>query len=110
MPIPGDQRAWDATVRGVDWVYGVEAETAPHDGQSLTRRLQLKQRDSGVDGILLAVRDTRTVRQFLDDAEAVLRPLFATTSREALSMLRAGKRPIGNSVVIVPRAVRRRPR
>src|SRR4051794_39747901 len=67
LPRPGDKRAWDATVGALDraWRYGVEAETRPSDGQDLTRRLMLKQRDGGLDGVLLVLPDTRTTRAFL---------------------------------------------
>ena len=33
LPNPGDQRAWDALIRGDGWRYGVEAELNPTDGQ-----------------------------------------------------------------------------
>ncbi len=108
LPMVGDQRAWDAMVRGSGWRFGVEAETAPRDGQALVRRLQLKERDGAVDGVLLAVRDTRTVRLFLEEAAGILRPMFPITSREALAKLRAGMAPTGNAIVIVPRRSERR--
>ncbi len=50
LPIPGDRRAWDGVIQGPGWRYGVEAETAPRDSQSLARRLSLKQRDGARDG------------------------------------------------------------
>lgn len=103
LPIPGDQRAWDAMLRGTDWRFGIEAESSPHDGQAVVRRLQLKQRDGAVDGVLLAVRDTRTVRRFLEEASPILTPMFTVRSRDALRCLRAGSRPAGNALVIVPR-------
>src|SRR5206468_1267450 len=65
LPIPGDRRAWDGLIRGPGWRFGVEAETAPRDSQSAARRLQLKERDSGVDGVLLVVRRTVQTRRFL---------------------------------------------
>ena len=103
LPIAGDARAWDGLVRGPDWRFGVEAESAPRDGQALVRRLQLKQRDGMVDGVLLALRDTRTVRSFLDEATPALAPMFTSRSRDALRHLRGGQRPDGNAIVIVPR-------
>lgn len=45
LPNPGDQRAWDAMIRGEGWRYGTEAELNPIDGQALIRRLTLKTRD-----------------------------------------------------------------
>jgi len=103
LPIVGDQRAWDCTVRGPDWLFGGEAETAPRDGQALIRRLHLKIRDGGVDGALLLVRDTRTVRQFLRETEELLLSQMPVRTREVLARLRAGERPEGSSIVVVPR-------
>jgi transcriptional regulator with XRE-family HTH domain len=102
LPHPGDQRSWDAMVLGPDWRFGVEAETAPADAQALLRRLRLKERDGVVDGALLVVRDTRRVRDFLAAGRDVLGPAFPTSARAALASLRAGSRPAGNAVIVVP--------
>lgn len=107
LPIPGDQRAWDALVSGTGWRFGVEAETAPRDGQAIARRIHLEERDGDVDGVVLIVRDTRTTREFLAGAAEYLAPQFPVRSREALLHLRRGGRPPGNAIVVVPR--RRRP-
>jgi len=107
LPIPGYQRAWDGIVRGPDWIFGAEAETAPHDGQALIRRFQLKIRDGGVDGALLLVRDTRTVRRFLGETNELLRSQLPVRTRDVLLRLRAGERPHGNAIVVVPRRSRR---
>jgi transcriptional regulator with XRE-family HTH domain len=106
LPAPGDQRAWDALISGRDWRLGVEAETAPRDAQALSRRIQLKLRDGGVDGVILALRDTRVVREFLDGAGDELLSLFPVGSRGAFAALRAGNRPSGNALVVVPRSGR----
>ena len=103
LPIAGDQRAWDGMVRGDGWRFGVEAESSPRDGQALVRRIQLKARDGAVDGVVLLLRDTRTTRLFLADAEPVLRPLFPMTTRTMLGALRRGAAPPGSGIVIVPR-------
>lgn len=103
LPNAGDQRAWDGTIRGPDWLFGAEAETAPRDAQALIRRLHLKVRDGGVDGVLLLVRDTRTVRSFLTETEAVLGPELPVRTREVFARLRAGARPDGSAIVVVPR-------
>lgn len=112
MPIHGDQRAWDATVGGAGrdqagvvrpWSYGVDAETLPRDAQALHRRLQLKQRDSGVTGVLLVLRDTRAVRTFLAAARPGLADAYPIPSYRALELLGAGVDPGGSAIVIVPR-------
>lgn len=101
LPRPGDPRAWDGLVRGTDWRYGAEAETHPTDGQALARRLELKVRDGGVDGVLLIVPATRHVRAFLAAAGDLLDPVFPIAGRRALELLRAGVDPGGNAIVVL---------
>jgi transcriptional regulator with XRE-family HTH domain len=108
LPIAGDQRAWDAMISTVDWRYGVEVETAPRDAQSLARRLQLKLRDGGVDGIILVVPDTRAVKEFLGVAAMELPALFPVAGATAAKQLRAGLDPGGNAVIVVRRGSRAR--
>jgi len=102
LPIVGDQRAWDAMLIGRGWRFGVEAETAPADAQAFARRIGLKERDGHVDGVLLVVRETRRVRAFLAAATPVFGPAFPVPAREALTSLRAGTKPVGNAIIVVP--------
>ena len=90
-------------VRRPEWRYAVEAETAPRDGQGLIRRLQLKLRDGDVDGLILVLRSTRTVAEFLDIARGALQALFTIDGRAALARLRVGADPGGNAIVVLPR-------
>ena len=108
FPIPGDQRAWDATINGPGWRYGVEAETGPTDAQALNRRLNLKQRDGGMDGVLLVLPGTRRVREFLAAAEPLLAPSFPIDGRRALELLHAGVDPGGSAIIVLPPASRPR--
>ena len=103
LPMDGDQRAWDATVSGTDWSYGVEAETLPRDAQALVRRLQLKLRDGGLNGVLLVLRDTRRTRQFMRAAADELAGAFPAPGRRASELLAAGLQPGGSAVILVPR-------
>ena len=57
--IPGDLRAWDATIVGPGFGVGVEAETRLRDLQAAARRTNLKQRDGELDHVILLVADTR---------------------------------------------------
>ena len=102
LPISGDLRAWDALVRGDAWVYGVEAETAPRDAQALVRRLQLKQRDGSVGGVLLILRKTVQTGRFLREAGDLVRAAFPVDGARALELLRAGVDPGGGAVIVVP--------
>lgn len=106
VPLPGfgDQRAWDGLVSGSGWRYGVEAETAPNDGQATLRRLALKQRDGQVDGVLLIVRDTRRTREFLREITAVAGSTFPIPGARAVELLRVGVDPGGSAIIMLPRA------
>lgn len=102
LPMPGDPRSWDGVIRGDGWQYGVEAETAPHDAQSLARRLQLKQRDGRVDGVVLLLRKTVQTRRFLNAAGELLGAAFPVDGVRALELLRAGVDPDGSSIIVLP--------
>lgn len=106
LPSPGDLRSWDGVVRGVDWRRGVEAETAPRDGQALARRIQLKERDGGVDGVILVLRATVQTRRFLREAGGLLASVFPVPGKRALALLGAGLDPGGNTIIVVPRRPR----
>lgn len=101
LPNPGDDRAWDAMVSGPDWRYGVEAETAPRDVQALSRRLALKLRDGGVDGILLVLPRTRRAREFLAASRGMLDAAFPLPGATALARLKDGLDPEGGSIILL---------
>jgi len=101
LPNPGDQRAWDAMIRGDGWRYGTEAELYPMDGQALIRRLTLKQRDGAVDGVILLLPDTRQARLFRHEFADLLASDFPISARTALEQLRAGADPGGSAIVII---------
>jgi transcriptional regulator with XRE-family HTH domain len=107
LPTRGDPRAWDGIVRGSEFIYGVEAETAPHDAQALLRRIHAKERDSDVDGVILLVRATLQTRRFLAEARDLLADSFPVDGSRALELLGAGVAPGGNAVIVLPP---RRPR
>lgn len=100
LPAAGDQRAWDALIRGDGWRYGVEAELNPIDGQALIRRLTLKQRDGLVDGMILLLPDTRQARIFRREFADVLAAQFPVPARAALKRLAAGRAPGGNVIIV----------
>ena len=98
----GDARAWDGFLRTADWRYGVEAETAPNDCQAMVRRIQQKERDSHVDGVILILRPTRQTRALLSAALPTLLDAFPVEGERAVSSLRAGVDPGGSAVIVVP--------
>ena len=103
LPDPRDLRAWDAAIvpRDRSWRYGVEAETHPSDGQDLARRLMRKQRDGGMDGVILVLPDTRTTRALLRDYAPLLTDQFPVPGEVALRRLTAGMNPGGNAVAVL---------
>jgi transcriptional regulator with XRE-family HTH domain len=101
LPRPGDPRAWDAMITLHPIRYGVEAESGPRDSQALVRRLQLKQRDGEVDGVILVLPRSRLSREFVAAGAATLDGAFPVTGGRALELLRAGIDPGGSAMVLI---------
>jgi hypothetical protein len=105
LPIEGDQRAWDAMIKGFSQgpsaTLPAEAETRIHDFQAQTRRIMLKCRDAGLDHVLLVVAGTRSNRRAITDAGAVVWELFPVPARSALASLAAGEHPGGSALVFL---------
>jgi len=101
LPGHGDQRSWDAMVRGTNWRYGIEAEMNPIDGQALLRRIHLKQRDGDVTGVILLLPETRTTRQFRSEFAVLLATEFSIHPRRALACLAVGRDPGGNTLIVL---------
>jgi transcriptional regulator with XRE-family HTH domain len=106
FPTPGDRRAWDALIRGVDsvsrdaWRVGVEAETRPNDLQALDRKLALKERDGGVNWLVLLLLASRHNRVLIAEYGSILRARFPLEGRRALELLAAGA-PLGANALIL---------
>lgn len=104
--VRGDLRAWDATLGGDDFRYGVEAETSPHDSQATARRIRLKIRDGDVTGALLVLADTVQSRRFLAAADDHLRASFPVDGDVALARLALGHDPGGSAIIVIRRSRR----
>jgi hypothetical protein len=100
LPIGADLRAWDGVIRGVDWQRPAEAETVLDDIQALERRLALKVRDGGVDGIILVIADTPRNRRALASAPGSF-SAFNRNARRVLSALATGRDPGGSSLILL---------
>jgi hypothetical protein len=87
-----------------DCRYGIEAETSPRDSQALTRRVQLKMRDGGVDGVILLLPRTRQTREFIERGAGTLGPAFPVAGSRALELLGAGVDPGGSAIVTLDRS------
>ena len=78
----------------------VEAETVLDDLQALERRLNRKQRDGGMDVLILLIADTRRNRRAIEVAPASFGE-FSRDARAVLGALRAGSRPSGSAIVFL---------
>ncbi len=101
IAIPGDRRAWDAVIAGEGWTVGVEAETRLRDIQRLLRRIALKQRDDGLDTVILLLAATRHNAALVAAYEADLRSVFPADGRHTLGRLAAGVPPDGSAVILL---------
>jgi len=100
LPNPRDARSWDLGLRLEAQRVGVEAETAIRDVQRLVRRMRARERDGGMDEVVLLLAGTRGNRALLPQLLEALGPRFQTSRRQILSALREG-RPIPGSGVIL---------
>jgi transcriptional regulator with XRE-family HTH domain len=99
--IPGDLRAWDASILGRDFGIGVEAETRLRDLQAAARRTNLKQRDGELDHVILLVADTRANRLALRLGATELSESFPVSQRDCLRALRDGRDPGGSAIIVL---------
>jgi transcriptional regulator with XRE-family HTH domain len=100
LPNPGDRRSWDLLLRLAAQLVGAELETRIRDVQWLTRRMRERERDGGVDHVLLVLSASAHNRRVLPELLEALGPEFATSPRAVLRALRDG-RPIPGSAVIL---------
>lgn len=101
LPLPGDQRAWDAVAVFADGRAAIEAETRIRDIQALERRIALKGRDGGIDLLVLLVAGTDANRRALATHRELLRDAFPLDSRVILAALESGHVPPANGIVIL---------
>jgi len=99
--IPGDRRAWDATIDLLGRRAGCEIENVVSDVQALERKLALKLRDGGVDVLILVVADTEANREILRRHREDLRALLPLDTRQVLGCLREGRLPGANGIVLL---------
>lgn len=101
LPTPGDRRSWDLLLRLPAQLIGVEAETRIRDMQRLVRHVHQRERDGGVDAIVLLLAATRTNRGLVDELREALGPIYATSPRAIMSALRSGQPVPGSGVVML---------
>ncbi|MGZ8501685.1 MAG: helix-turn-helix transcriptional regulator [Candidatus Limnocylindrales bacterium] len=101
LPIPGDPRAWDATISARGVAMAVEAETRLRDVQAVDRRIARKRRDGQLDLVILLVADTAANRRALAAAREALRASFPLDGRVVLPALVAGRLPAESGIVLL---------
>jgi hypothetical protein len=101
LPIAGDPRAWDGLGTFADGLLGVEAEARLGDVQAMDRRIGLKQRDGGIDRVVLLIADTQANRQALAAHREALRSRFPLDGRAVMRALRAGRRPDASGILVL---------
>ena len=99
--IPGDLRAWDATIVGPEFGIGVEAETRLRDLQAAARRTNLKQRDGELDHAILLIADTRANRSALRAGATELAEAFPLSQRDCLRALHEGRDPGASAIIVL---------
>jgi transcriptional regulator with XRE-family HTH domain len=99
LPAAGDRRAWDLLL-GLDPVpTAVEAESRLRDVQAVQRRIALKQRDGGIERVILLVNDTAFNRRVLALHREDLRVAFPLSGRDVLAAVVNGRSPAANGLV-----------
>jgi transcriptional regulator with XRE-family HTH domain len=103
VPLPerGDQRAWDVVLLGSTWRHALEVETRARDRQALDRRIALKDRDSGIDGVSLLLLDSRANREFVRLYGPLLQERFPVPAAAALEAIATGRDPGAGSVILL---------
>jgi transcriptional regulator with XRE-family HTH domain len=101
LPIPGDLRALDALTTLDGGRIAFEVETRLGDLQALTRKLLLKQRDSGVEVLILVAADTNHNRLILERERETLHETFPLERRAIATALRGGRLPRANGILTI---------
>lgn len=100
LPPPWDRRSWDLILRLAELLVGVEAETRIRDIQALVRRIRARERDGGVDEIVVLLSDSAANRRLAPELRIALGERYVTSPRVLLAALRAGRPLPGSGVVL----------
>lgn len=99
IPITGDLRAFDLMLRTTRLRVAHEFISRLYDGQAQVRPILQKQRDAGIDTLILVIKDNAENRGLVRAAGGALHDHFPLNSREVLRAIRAGRKPQGNGIV-----------
>ena len=103
MPFPNsfDRRSWDLVLKLENDLVGVEAETRVRDVQELVRRVRQRERDGGVDEIVIVLANSAHNRAVAEGLRAALGERYATSPTAIRRALRTGTRIPGSGVLLV---------
>lgn len=96
-----DARRWDALAGLGPLALGFEAETRLYDAQAQFARALSKQAAGGVDRLVLVVADSHLDRRVLAEIGPLVRGDFPVGPRHMLAVLREGRDPGGNGIVLL---------
>lgn len=97
----GGQRSWDILLRIGGVMVGVEAVTRIRDLQALVRHIRLRERDGGVDHVLVVLSDSTHNRALVGQLVATLGERFETPRGTILAALRTGMPVPGSGVILL---------
>lgn len=100
IPIAGDLRSADIVITGSSFGVLGEAETRLFDVQALERRIGAKQRDLGLERVILLLADTATNRRAAARIPELARR-FPVSARTCLQALAEGRDPGGDAIVFL---------
>ena len=101
LPSPGDRRSWDLFLRLDSQRVGVELETRVRDVQQTARKVRQRERDGGVDRILIVLSASAHNRRVLPELVEALGSEFTTSPRVILRALREGRPIPGSGLILV---------
>ncbi len=102
VPVPDDQRSWDAVLDIGPGRVSFEAETHFADLQALQRKVMLKRRDDpSITAVVLVVANTRHNRSVLLEHGEALRADYPLDLPSLVRTLGAGRLPPANALVVV---------
>ena len=98
---PPDLRAFDLVLSRPPIRVAHEFLSRLRDVQAQIRPLMRKQRDSGIQRIILVIAGSHANRRAVAEAGSVLREAFPLATRTILAALRSGRDPGGNGIVVI---------
>jgi transcriptional regulator with XRE-family HTH domain len=101
IPIAGDLRAFDAVLTVAGGRVGLEFYTRLADVQAQLRQVHLKQRDAGLERVVVVLRATVANRQAIRAAAPAVIEAFPGSTRRVLAALEAGRLPETNGIVLL---------